>query len=75
MSNPRNVTNLIGSQETKDGAGDFIWRSIGKQYLPKLDPFLLLDSFGTKNPDVYIAGFSVHSHRGFETVTTYNHKK
>ena len=35
MSNPRNVTNLIGSQETKDGAGDFIWRSIGKQYLPE----------------------------------------
>jgi len=30
---------------------------------------LLLDDFGSDNPDDYIAGLPMHPHRGIETVT------
>ena len=32
-------------------------------------PFLMLDHFGSDNPDEYIAGFPDHPHRGFITFT------
>jgi len=44
-------------------------RVIGTQDLPELDPFLMLDEFGTDKPEDYLAGFPEHPHRGFETVT------
>src|SRR4029079_19467561 len=33
----------------------------------RLDPFLMLDAFGSANPGDYIGGFPHHPHRGFET--------
>lgn len=65
----RTLTHAIPGLETSDGAGVKLRRSIGSSPSSRLDPFLMLDEFGTDQPEDYIAGFPPHPHRGFETVT------
>jgi hypothetical protein len=65
----RRVRQLVRASEISEGAGVTVQRSIGTPALRSLDPFLLLDHFGSEDPADYLAGFPDHPHRGFVTFT------
>lgn len=68
MSNIRKVSTVTESKPTTEGAGVRLRRAFG-EVDPRLDPFLLLDDFGSDDPKDYVAGFPWHPHRGIETIT------
>jgi len=63
------VQEILERQITLEGAGVKLKRVLGNDRNSTLDPFLLLDHFGSINPKDYIKGFPWHPHRGMETVT------
>ena len=69
MKSIREVKQIIEGIRASDGDGVQLTRIIGSVELESLDPFLLLDAFGSDKPQDYIGGFPSHPHRGFETVT------
>jgi hypothetical protein len=69
MSDIRRVIRILKSQPTIEGAGVHLKRVFSYQRAPELDPFLLMDNFGSDNPSDYVKGFPWHPHRGIETIT------
>ena len=67
--NIRKVKKTVTGQPTVDGAGVHLVRVLGIHTVKDFDPWLMLDSFDSKNPNDYIAGFPPHPHRGIETIT------
>lgn len=59
----------VRGQRAVDGAGVHLVRVLGRGDTGEFDPFLMLDSFDSRNPADYLAGFPTHPHRGIETIT------
>ncbi|MFW9793521.1 MAG: pirin family protein [Candidatus Thorarchaeota archaeon] len=69
MPDVRKIKTVIKSKPTMEGAGVRLKRVFGYHETELMDPFLLLDHFGSDNPEDYMKGFPWHPHRGIETIT------
>ncbi|HHU04445.1 MAG TPA: pirin family protein, partial [Fastidiosipila sp.] len=56
----RQIKKKVTGYRTQDGAGVKLVRVLGHKTVEDYDPFLMLDSFDSRNPDDYIAGFPLH---------------
>lgn len=65
----RKITKHVQGFHTIDGAGVHLFRVLSGATVKKFDPFLMLDSFDSRNPADYRAGFPMHPHRGIETIS------
>ncbi len=65
----RKVKQVVTGKAAVDGAGVHLQRVLGIANVEAFDPFLMLDSFDSYNPNDYVAGFPMHPHRGIETIT------
>lgn len=65
----RDIVDEVRGFRTQDGAGVRLVRVLGHETTERFDPFLMLDSFDSRDPDDYVRGFPLHPHRGIETIT------
>ena len=69
MGRVRGTSRVLAGVAAFEGAGVRIRRAFGAREAALLDPFLLLDEFGSDDPAEYRGGFPWHPHRGIETIT------
>ena len=69
VTRSRQVERQVRGQPTSDGDDVKLTRVLTQPLQKRLDPFLMLDAFGSDSASDYIGGFPSHPHRGFETVT------
>lgn len=65
----REIIKTVRGKAAVDGAGVHLTRVLSRENVYDFDPFLMLDSFDSKHPADYVAGFPMHPHRGIETIT------
>ena len=65
----RKVSEVLPTEQKLEGGGFPVRRPFPIAGMSHVDPFLLLDEFGSEDGADYIGGFPDHPHRGFETVT------
>ena len=58
----RGVERIVRGQPTSDGAGVKLTRVLTQPLQRRLDPFLMLDAFGSDSAADYIGGFPDHPH-------------
>jgi redox-sensitive bicupin YhaK (pirin superfamily) len=69
MTDIRPIKRIIKGESAMDGAGVRLTRVFGHRDTRDFDPFLMLDTFDSTDPDDYASGFPWHPHRGIETIT------
>lgn len=65
----RKIAQQVQGVRATDGAGVSLVRVLGHDTIYDFDPFLMLDSFDSTDPEDYYRGFPEHPHRGIETVS------
>ncbi|HWR23817.1 MAG TPA: pirin family protein [Feifaniaceae bacterium] len=65
----RELDTIVHGRAAVDGAGVRLTRVLAHNEVKAFDPFLMLDSFDSTDPEDYVKGFPMHPHRGIETIT------